>query len=134
MIEKRSGGRLGVFAVDTGSGRRVSHRSGERFPMCSTFKLLAVGAVLARVDAGHEQLERHIAYTKHDLLAYAPVTSKHVAAGSMTVGALCEAAIEWSDNTAANLLLQTIGGRAGGRALRACLAIRCRRWTRPNPP
>jgi beta-lactamase class A len=112
-IEARTGGRLGVSVVDTGSGLHSSYRSGERFPMCSTFKLLAVGAVLARVDARREQLERHIQYTKRDLLAYAPVTTKHVGAGFMTVGALCEAAIEWSDNTAANLLLGTLDGPPG---------------------
>ncbi len=31
----------------------------------------------------------------------------------MTIGDLCAAAIDWSDNTAANLVLQTIGGPAG---------------------
>jgi beta-lactamase class A len=49
-IEKSSGGRLGVFALDTRSGRHLSHRADERFPMCSTFKVLAVAAVLTRVD------------------------------------------------------------------------------------
>lgn len=112
-LEKRTGGRLGVFAVDTGSGRIFSHRAGERFPMCSTFKLLAVGTVLWRVDGGREKLDRPIAFTKGDLLTYAPVTSKHVASGSMAVGALCQAVIEYSDNTAANLVLKSIGGPPG---------------------
>lgn len=112
-LEKRSGGRLGVYGIDTGSGRLFSHRANERFPMCSTFKLVAVSAVLSRVDAGHESLERRIPYTKSDLLAYAPVTKTHVEAGGMMVGALCQAVIEYSDNTAANLLLRSIGGPPG---------------------
>ena len=112
-IEMRLGGRLGVAALDTGSSRRLEHRASERFPMCSTFKLLAVAAVLHRVDEKAEQLTRFIPYTKADLLEYAPVTTEHVKEGGMTLAALCAAAVEDSDNTAANLLLQTIGGPEG---------------------
>jgi beta-lactamase class A len=80
--------------------------------MCSTFKLALAGAVLARVDAGKESLERTVAYTSTDLLSYAPITRERAKEGSMTVGALCAAAVEVSDNTAANLLLRTLGGPA----------------------
>ena len=51
-LERRHGGRLGVAILDTGSGRHCGHRADERFLMCSTHKLLTVGAVLARVDHG----------------------------------------------------------------------------------
>mgnify|MGYP001545120034 CR=1 FL=1 len=112
-LEKRNGGRLGVAALDTASGRRLDHRSSERFPMCSTFKLLAVSAVLQRVDRGKEKLDRIIKYGKADLLEYAPVTRAHVGEGGMSVEALCAAAIELSDNTAANLLLVELGGPHG---------------------
>lgn len=112
-IEKASGGRIGVVAIDSKSGRRIEHRSNERFPMCSTFKTLAVAAVLQRADQGKEKLDRFVPYTEKDLLEYAPVTKQHVAEGGMTLGALCAAAISQSDNTAANLVLQTIGGPAG---------------------
>lgn len=74
-IEARTGGRLGVAALDTGSGRRIEYRAAGRFAMCSTFKLLLAGAVLARVDAQQESLERHVAYGPSDLLEYAPVTN-----------------------------------------------------------
>lgn len=112
-IEKRVGGRLGVAALEPGNGRRLEHRADERFPMCSTFKLLAAAAVLHRVDERQEQLTRVIPYTKADLLENAPVTTAHVNEGGMSLLALCAAAIEYSDNTAANLLLQTIGGPEG---------------------
>lgn len=112
-LESAGGGRLGVFALDTASGRGISHRSNERFPMCSTFKFLAVAAVFARVDAGRERLERRISYGERDLLPYAPVTRPQVARGSLTIRELCEAAIVYSDNTAANLLLAVLGGPAG---------------------
>lgn len=112
-IEAREGGRLGVAVIDSGSGLTLTHRADERFPMCSTFKLLAAAAVLERVDAGAERLDRKIAYGASDLLEYAPVAKAHVADGAMTLGDLCAAAIDWSDNTAANLVLQTIDGPAG---------------------
>jgi beta-lactamase class A len=112
-IELRTGGRLGVAVHDTASGRRLGYREHERFPMCSTFKALLVAAVLRRVEQGSERLDRRIDYGEGDLLEYAPVTRDHVAEGSMSVEALCAAAIEFSDNTAANLLLASIGGPEG---------------------
>jgi len=112
-IEAASGGRLGVAMLDTGSGKRSAYRADERFPMCSTFKPLAVAAVLARVDRGVEKLDRRIPFGKADLLDYAPVTTARVGEGGMTLADLCEAAITVSDNTAANLILATYGGPAG---------------------
>jgi len=80
--------------------------------MCSTFKLLAAAAVLTRVDAGKERLDRRVTYAKSDLVTYSPTTEKHVDDG-MTLADLCEAALTLSDNTAANLLLATLAGRTG---------------------
>jgi beta-lactamase class A len=111
-LERGVGGRLGVAALDTANGRRVSYRADERFPMCSTFKLPLVAAVLQRVDTGREQLARHISYDQAAVLEYAPTTSLHVADG-LSVEQLCEASLVVSDNTAANLLLETLGGPAG---------------------
>src|ERR1051326_9633545 len=108
-IEHRLGGRLGVAALDTGSVRLIEHRANERFAMCSTFKFLAAAAVLARIDRKEERLDRLVRYTKKDLLEYAPIAKDHVADG-MTVEALMAAAVSYSDNTAANLLLAALGG------------------------
>jgi beta-lactamase class A len=112
-IEQRTGARIGVAALDTASGKRLGYRSEKRFPMCSTFKFLAGAAVLKRVDAGRERLDRFLSYGAKDILEYAPVTKAHFNDGGMTLKALCAAAIEQSDNTAGNLLLDTIGGLAG---------------------
>jgi beta-lactamase class A len=131
-IEKASGGRLGVAVLDTGSAARFGYRADERFPMCSTFKMLAVGAVLRRVDAGKESLHRVVRYTRGDVLEYAPVTRLHVATG-MTVSALCEAAITLSDNTAANLLLKIIGGPPGVTAFARSLGDSVTRLDRNEP-
>ena len=112
-IEERTGARIGVAALDTGSGKRLDYRSEERFPMCSTFKFLAAAVVLKRVDEKQDQLDRFIRYDAKDILEYAPVTKAHLKDGGMTLGALCAAAIGQSDNTAGNLLLDAIGGPAG---------------------
>jgi beta-lactamase class A len=104
-IEAREGGRLGVFVRDTGTGSTLQHRADERFPMCSTFKLLAAAAALKLVDQGAERLDRTLAYGPSDLLDYAPIAKAHVAQGGMTLAEACAAAIDWSDNTAANLIL-----------------------------
>jgi beta-lactamase class A len=132
-LEKDAGGRLGVAVLDTGSGAKLVHRADERFPMCSTFKLLASAAVLKRVDARREVLERFVPYGQADLLDYAPVTKAHVAAGGMTLGDLCAAAIDWSDNTAANLILNAIGGPEGFTAFARSLGDSVTRLDRNEP-
>jgi len=96
----RAGGRLGVAALDLGCGATLVNRPDERFPMCSTFKFLAASAVLAKVDRGLERLDRHIAYSRTDLVEHSPVT-------------LCEAAMTQSDNGAANLILRSLHGPGG---------------------
>ena len=111
-IERRRGGRLGVFVIDTGSGRTLAHRADERFPLQSTFKGILAALVLSRVDAGADGLEREVPYGARDLLPSSPVTGAHVAEGRMTVGGLCQAILERSDNAAANLLLARVGGPA----------------------
>ena len=132
-LEQASGGRLGVAIVDLESGRRTSHRGDERFPMCSTFKLLAVAAVLARVDLRTERLDRPVPFSKADLLEYAPVTTARVNEGSMTLGDLCEAAITLSDNTAANLILKTLGGPGAVTAYARSLGDSATRLDRVEP-
>jgi beta-lactamase class A len=132
-IEAREGGRLGVFVRDTGTGSTLEHRTDERFPMCSTFKLLAAAAALKRVDEGAERLDRRIAYGPSDLLNYAPIAKAHVAEGAMTLSDLCAAAIDWSDNTAANLILQAIGGPAGFTQFERSLGDSVTRLDRNEP-
>lgn len=109
-LEKQYGGRLGVCVLDATTGKRVGHRADERFPMCSTFKVLAAARVLTRVDRQLESLDRRIVYDKETLVPYSPETSKHAGGDGMTVGAICEAALTLSDNTAGNLMLASFGG------------------------
>ena len=109
-LESTSGGRLGVYAVDTGSGAFIGYRQNERFAMCSTFKTLAVGAVLARVDAGTAAFSTRLSYSAADIQAYAPIAKQHLSRGYMSVRECCEAAMDYSDNTAANLIVKLLGG------------------------
>ncbi|MEV7783977.1 class A beta-lactamase [Streptomyces sp. NPDC088106] len=106
-LEREYDARLGVYALATGTGATVVHRAGERFAFCSTFKTLAAAAVLDRRPLA--RLDERVRYTRDDLVEYSPVTEKHTATG-MTVRDLCDAAVRYSDNTAANLLLRDLGG------------------------
>src|SRR5690242_19507555 len=112
-MEKSLGGRIGVSALDMGTGARLGHRGRERFAMCSSFKWLLAADVLAHAERGELKLDTAIAYSQKDLLGVAPVTRAHVGEGQLTIEALCAAAVKVSDNTAANLLLGQIGGPAG---------------------
>jgi beta-lactamase class A len=112
-LEQAHSARLGVCAYDTVTGRTVLYRADELFPMCSTFKTIAVAAVLRDLDRDGEFLAKRIRYTEKDVTqtGYAPITGlpENLADG-MTVADLCAAAIEYSDDTAANLLLRELGG------------------------
>lgn len=108
-LETRNGGRLGFFAHDTGSGRKLVWRGEERFIYCSTFKLFLASATLLRVQAGEERLDRLVPITEADLLEWAPITGPAVG-GSLSVKALVQGAVEVSDGVAANLLLRAMGG------------------------
>lgn len=112
-IEAAVAGRLGVAIHDTSTGHRIGHRSDERFPLCSTFKVLACAAVLARVDAGQDSLDRRIRFEAADLVTYSPVTKDRTGGDGMTLAELCVAGITQSDNTAGNLILASLGGPAG---------------------
>jgi beta-lactamase class A len=129
-LEKTSGGRLGVCAIDTGSGVTITHRADERFPMCSTFKVMAAGAVLARSARTEGLLQQRIHYSASELVSYSPITEKHLGDG-MTVSELCAAALQYSDNTAGNQLIKLLGGPAGVTAYARAIGdntFRLDRW------
>ncbi|WP_017797979.1 class A beta-lactamase [Oceanobacillus kimchii] len=99
--------KLGVYAIDTGSNKEINYQENDRFAYASTFKPLAVGAILQ--TKSDPELQEVIRYTEEDLVTYSPITEKHVDEG-MTLLEISDAAIRYSDNTAANLLLEAIGG------------------------
>lgn len=110
--ERQTGGRVGVYAHDLRTGRKLAWRADERFVMCSSFKASLAACVLHRVDKGKERLDRIIAYGPGDLLGNAPVARGNLAKGGLSVEEMCRAAVEVSDNTCANKLLASIGSPA----------------------
>ena len=132
-IERAHGGRLGVFVLNTGSGATLAYRADERFVLQSTFKGILAAMVLARVDAGDDRLRSRVQYGAHDIVVASPVTQAHLPDGEMTVGALCQAILERSDNTAANLLLARVGGPAALTAYARGLGDRVTRFDRYEP-
>lgn len=111
-LEEEFDARLGVYALDTGTGRAVEFQADERFAYCSTFKVLAFGAVLDRTPV--EELDRVVTFSEADLVFHSPVTQEHVSSG-MTLRELGDAALRHSDNTASNLLFEELGGPEGLR-------------------
>jgi beta-lactamase class A len=108
-IEQTLNARVGLVVHDSASDWTISHRAEERFLMNSTFKVMLCGAVLDRVDEGALDLGETIEISQEDILDYAPVTEVKVG-GTMTIAELCLATIDMSDNTAANLLIDRLGG------------------------
>ena len=131
-LERDSGGRLGVAVLDTDRGTRFQHRGDERFPMCSTFKLLLASAVLARVERGEASLSQRLAVRREDLVPWAPFSEARVGKDA-SVEELCAAAMTQSDNVAANLLLPLIGGPPGIGAFARTLGDRHTRLDRNEP-
>ncbi|MEU4213262.1 class A beta-lactamase [Streptomyces sp. NPDC026206] len=135
-LEREHSARLGVFARNTATGRSVLYRADESFPICSVFKTLVVAAVLRDLDRDGEFLAKRIRYTGKDVArsGYSPVTGtpEHLA-GGMTVAELCAAAIDHSDNTAANLLLHELGGPTAVTRLCRSIGDRTTRVDRWEP-
>ncbi|WP_374297047.1 class A beta-lactamase [Sphingomonas sp.] len=131
-LERQVGGHLGVAHFVPRTGALRGHRLDQRFPMCSTFKLLACAGILARVDKGRDHLDARVAIREADLVEHAPVTGRHVG-GTITVADLCAAAVRESDNVAANLLLRRLGGPAGVTGYARSLGDRVTRLDRWEP-
>ncbi|CAM3383836.1 class A beta-lactamase [Isoptericola cucumis] len=106
-LERDHDARLGVVAIDTGTGQRVDYRADERFAVASTMKVFVAGLVLERYT--DDELERRVRWSEDDLVSHSPVTELYVGHG-MTVRQLIDAALTMSDNTAVNLLLDLVGG------------------------
>ncbi|MFM1046960.1 class A beta-lactamase BlaA [Yersinia enterocolitica] len=141
-LERNANGHLGVAMINTGNGTKILYRAAQRFPFCSTFKFMLAAAVLDQSQSQPNLLNKHINYHESDLLSYAPITRKNLAHG-MTVSELCAATIQYSDNTAANLLIKELGGLAAVNQFARSIGdqmFRLDRWepdlntARPNDP
>ena len=98
-----------MYAVDEKTGRTISYLDGERFAICSTFKGYAAARVLQKAERGELNLDEAVFVDPAAVLANSPITAP-AAGRTLTLRELCIAAVQRSDNTAANLLLTAIGG------------------------
>ncbi len=113
-LENELSGRIGLYAFAPSAAKQaVGYRADERFAMCSTFKWALAAAILEHVDRGKLALDEKVSFTEKDILEYAPVTQANLDQGALTVEELAKASVTVSDNTAANLLLELIGGPSG---------------------
>jgi beta-lactamase class A len=133
QIETASGGRLGVSLLDMKAAELTQHRGDERFPMCSTFKVLAAAAVLKKADPKLAGLNRRVSISTADIVENSPVTSEHVGTEGLSLRQLCDAALTRSDNTAGNLLLNEIGGTSGLTNFARTLGDKVTRLDRTEP-
>lgn len=108
-LEKSFDGKIGVYALDTNNNQTIAYRADERFPVQSTMKLIGVSALFKQSDHDKNLLQEKIHYTKDDLIVWHPVTGKYITSG-MTLAALAEAAMSYSDNTAIDLIIKKLGG------------------------
>ena len=134
-IHKRIGGRLGVYAFDSHSGRHLGYDQDSRYAMASTFKLPLAAALLWQVDRRAFSIERMLPIARKDLLPNSPMVEQRLAEGAteMSVRELCVAAIALSDNSAANILLTGIGGPEGFTSFMRTLGDGTTRLDRNEP-
>lgn len=108
-LERRNNVQIGVYALDLATGRSIAHRAAERFAMCSVFKTYAAASVMQKSASGELALTDTVMVQRDDVLPYSPITETRVGQ-SITLSELCAAALQRSDNTAANYLLRAVGG------------------------
>nr|WP_244590106.1 class A beta-lactamase [Xenorhabdus innexi] len=108
-LEKSANGHLGVALINTADHSIIGYRANERFPLCSTSKLMAVSALLKKSETDEKLLNQRVHYKQADLVEYSPITEKHIEDG-MTLTELSAATLQYSDNTAMNLLLNQLDG------------------------
>ncbi|HSP15812.1 MAG TPA: serine hydrolase [Thermoanaerobaculia bacterium] len=112
---------IGVAAIDLDSGKTVSVRGEEPFPMASVVKLPLAIEVLRRVDAGQLRLDQTYTLTPRDFgLAHSPI--RDAAKGkpvTLTLRTLITSAVSDSDNTAGDYLLRLVTPAAVTERMRA---------------
>lgn len=109
---QRSDAVIGVTAIHLQSGRRVSVRGGERFPMGSVYKFPIALAVLRRADAGTLPLDRNVTIEPKDFApGWSPLRDRAKQQPiTLTVRELVRHMVSISDNTASDALLRLAGG------------------------
>lgn len=105
-LERGVQGRLGFFAIDTGSGRTLGHRAHERFATASTFKILLAARVAHGVDHGRWRWGDEVVLNATDRVPHSPAFDRLLPRGRATLAELVQGIVVESDNPCANLLLR----------------------------
>ncbi|TWI90438.1 beta-lactamase class A/beta-lactamase class A CARB-1 [Roseibium hamelinense] len=132
-LEQREDARIGLALIDTQTGTEFSFRGTERFALNSTFKAFACGALLSQAEAGGPNLSESRSIREDDLVSWSPVTKNRVGTDTITLRESCEATMVYSDNTAANIVLQALGGPAAFTAFMRDIGDRSTRLDRMEP-
>ncbi|MCX5463662.1 class A beta-lactamase [Alcaligenes parafaecalis] len=98
--------RVGVAVLDTADAQLWQYRADERFPMASTSKALICAALLAR---GQGAMKTAWLVKEEAIQSYAP-TTENMIGQYVSAAQLCAITMRNSDNTAANGVLEMLGG------------------------
>lgn len=105
-LERRVQGRLGFFALDTGSGRTLAHRADERFAIASTFKILLGARVAHGVEVGRWSWDDKVPLHESQRVPHSPAFDRFLPRGRATLAELVQGIVVESDNPCANVLLR----------------------------
>lgn len=108
LIERKHHVKVGIYAMDTNSGKNIAYNADDRFPFQSTSKLIAVSALLAK-DNYQTLLNKEVVINPKDILFWDPISIKYINK-KVTLNTLAEGAISYSDNTAINMIIRELGG------------------------
>ncbi|HAR6344799.1 TPA: serine hydrolase [Staphylococcus pseudintermedius] len=106
-LEKKYNANIGVYALDTKSGKEVKFNADKRFAYASTSK--AINSAILLEQAPYNKLNKKVHINKDDIVAYSPILEKYVGK-DITLKELIEASMKYSDNTANNKIINEIGG------------------------
>jgi len=112
LLEKRDNALVGLYGLNLESKQEVAHRENDMFAMCSTFKAYLAARVLQKAQRGELAMTDMLYVDPAAVKPNSPISGPK-AGGRASLAELCQATLQRSDNTAANMLLAVIGGPPG---------------------
>jgi beta-lactamase class A len=106
-------GKVGVGALDLETGEYFSLNGDGQYPMQSVYKLPISLAVIKQCETLHLDIDHKIAVTKDDFVRpgqHSPIRDKFPDGTEMSVRELIKYALEESDGTASDVLMDFAGG------------------------
>ncbi|MBY8825325.1 class A beta-lactamase [Sphingomonas colocasiae] len=112
-LAQQTDGTTGVAIQRIGGGDVITLNAGTRFPMASTFKISVAGAIFSLIDSGKLTLDHMITVDPALVVPSDGIADQLPHRGvSLSVHNLLELMLTRSDNTATNVLSETVGGPA----------------------